>query len=135
MTNYLRFFALILFISSTAAAAEDNKCYELRVYTASEGKLEALNARFRDHTCKLFENHGMKNVAYWTPSDENKGSSNTLIYIISHKSQNQATKNWKGFISDAAWKKARASSIKDGKILASAPKKVFLKATDYSLIK
>ena len=111
------------------------RIFELRTYVTANDRLDNLNARFRDHTCKIFENHGMKNVAYWTPTDENKGSANTLIYIISHKNQNQAKNNWKGFISDEAWKKARAASVKDGKILASAPKNVFLKATDYSLIK
>ena len=111
------------------------RIFELRTYVTANDRLDNLNARFRDHTCKIFENHGMKNVAYWTPTDENKGSANTLIYIISHKNQNQAKNNWNGFISDEAWKKARAASVKDGKILASAPKNVFLKATDYSLIK
>jgi hypothetical protein len=41
--------------------------YELRVYYAAEGKLDALHARFRDHTMKIFENHGMKNVGYFVP--------------------------------------------------------------------
>ena len=77
----------------------------------------------------------MTNVGYWTPTDKNKGSTNPLIYIISHKSSAQAKKNWKGFISDNDWKKARAKSVEDGKILAIAPEKIFLDAVDYSLIK
>lgn len=111
------------------------RIFELRTYTTAEGRLDNLNARFRDHTCKLFEKHGMTNVGYWTPTDKNKGSTNTLIYIISHKSSEQAKKNWKGFISDNDWKKARAKSVEDGKILAIAPEKIFLDAVDYSLIK
>lgn len=114
------------------AITKNPRIFELRTYTTEEGRLNNLNARFRDHTCKLFEKHGMKNIAYWTPSDKNKGSSNTLIYIISHKNQAQAKENWKGFISDPNWKKARAESVKDGKILAVAPEKIFLNAVDYS---
>ena len=120
---------------------KDIRVFELRTYTTAPGRLKNLHARFRDHTCKIFENHGMKNVAYWTPMDDNKGRSNTLIYIISHYEKPvlsgtaQAKKNWRGFAGDPAWKKARAASEKDGKILAKAPHKVFLNPVDYSPIK
>jgi len=76
----------------------------------------------------------MTNVAYWTPIDVDKGRDNTLIYIISHKSTDQSKKNWGAFIGDPAWKKARAASVKDGKILAKAPHKVFMNSTGYSPI-
>lgn len=120
---------------------KDIRMFELRTYHTAPGRLKNLHARFRDHTCDLFESHGMTNIAYWTPMDDNKGKSNTLIYIISHYEKPvlsgtaQAQKNWKGFIDDPNWKKARAASVKDGKILAKAPHKVFLKAVDYSPMK
>src|SRR3981081_330278 len=41
--------------------------YELRVYHAAPGKLGELQSRFRDHTINLFDRHGIKSVAYWTP--------------------------------------------------------------------
>ena len=56
MPNYLCLF-LFLIISISSSVAEDNNCYELRVYTAAEGKLEELHNRFKNHTCKLFEKH------------------------------------------------------------------------------
>src|SRR5579864_6629512 len=59
------------------------RVYELRTYTTEPGRLPALHARFRDHTMKLFEKHGMQNVMYWVPTDE-KLKENTLIYVISH---------------------------------------------------
>ena len=124
-----------------AVITKDIRMFELRTYHSAPGRLNNLHARFRDHTCDLFESHGMTNIAYWTPMDDNKGKSNTLIYIISHYEKpvlsgtTQAQKNWKGFIGDPNWKKARAASIKDGKILAKAPHKVFLKAVDYSPMK
>ena len=71
-------------------AADDGRVYELRIYTCKEGKLDALLARFRDHTCKLFEKHGIGNVGYWVPVDEENGSKDTLIYIIEHKSRDAA---------------------------------------------
>ena len=71
---------------SPAALADSHALYELRTYYANEGKIDALHARFRNHTMKLFEKHGMQNVAYWTPADE----PNTLIYIIAHKDADAA---------------------------------------------
>ena len=46
----------------------DTRVFELRTYYASPGKLDALHARFRDHTCKLFEKHGMKKSATGCPT-------------------------------------------------------------------
>ena len=125
---------------------KDIRMFELRTYTTAPDRLKNLHARFRDHTCEIFENHGMTNVAYWTPMDEKKGKANTLIYIISHfgKAQAfpllhhgkaQAKKNWKGFGGDLAWQKARAASEADGKILAKRPVRLYLNATDFSPIK
>ena len=58
----------IAFSGSDAVAADkDTRLYELRTYYCHPGKLDALNARFRDHTVKLFEKHGITNIGYWTP--------------------------------------------------------------------
>ena len=76
----LTFLALVVCgLFSTLVHAADSPVYELRIYTCNEGKLDALLARFRDHTCKLFEKHGMKNIMYWTPTDE-KTPNNTLTH-------------------------------------------------------
>lgn len=105
--------------------------FEMRTYTTNEGKLDALNARFRDHTVALFAKHGMESIGYWVPTDEAR-SKNTLIYVIKHKSREAAAASWKAFIADPDWKKAAAASEKDGKILAKRPESVFMKPTDYS---
>src|SRR5206468_2123828 len=94
------------------------------------GKLPALHARFRDHTLKLFEKHGMQNVIYWTPTDPEK-SQNTLVYVISHESMDAAKASWDAFGKDPEWQKVRAESEKDGKIVAKV-ERVYLMATDYS---
>jgi hypothetical protein len=105
--------------------------FELRTYTTNEGKLEALNARFRDHTVKLFKKHGIESVGYWVPTDE-KRSKNTLIYVIRHKSRDAAKASWKAFGGDPEWNKVAKESQKDGRILAKGPDSVYMDAADYS---
>jgi hypothetical protein len=110
-----------------------SKVFEMRTYTATEGKFDAVNARFRDHTVKLFEKHGMKNVGYWTPL-EGPAAGTTLIYILEHKSRDAAKASWAAFSADPEWRKAKAESEAQGRIVAKA-ESVFLTATDYSAIK
>jgi hypothetical protein len=124
-------------VKTTAAeetAKGKERVFELRTYTAADGKLDALNARFRDHTNKLFVKHGMELVGYWTPTDEAKGSKNTLIYILAHASREAADKSWKGFRDDPEWKATLKESEKDGK-LTTKVESVFMKPTDYSPMK
>src|SRR5947208_15611200 len=90
-------------------AADANSVYELRVYHCLEGKLPDLLKRFREHTTKLFEKHGMKNVAYWTPLDE-PAKRTTLIYVLAHPSREAAATNWKAFQDDPDWKAVRDKS-------------------------
>jgi hypothetical protein len=104
--------------------------YELRVYHTYEGKLDDLLRRFREHTMQLFEKHGMKNVAYWTPTDEPlKGK--TLIYIIAHPSREAAAANWKAFGADPEWQSVRDKSEANGKIVEKVDS-TFLTLTDFS---
>lgn len=104
--------------------------YELRTYTAAPGKLEDLHRRFRDHTMKLFEKHGMKNVGYWVPADK----PDTLIYIVAHKSADAAKASWDAFRKDPQWIKARDESERNGKLVAKV-ESVYLQPTDYSPLK
>ena len=106
------------------------RVYELRTYTTHPGRLPALNKRFKDHTMKLFEKHGMKNEMYWVPTDP-KLAENTLIYVISHESEDAAKKSWDAFRADPDWHKARDASEADGKIVLKV-ESVFMKKTDYS---
>ncbi len=104
--------------------------YELRIYHTYEGKLDDLLRRFREHTCKLFEKHGMKNVAYWTPTDDPlKGK--TLVYIIAHPSREAAAANWKAFGDDPEWQSVRDKSEASGKIVEKIDS-TFLAMTDFS---
>ena len=109
-----------LVTSTTVAQAQSaNKVFELRTYTAPDGKLPELNARFRNHTMRIFRSHGMTNVGYWVPQDA-PPKDNTLIYIISHDSREAAKKNWADFAADPEWKKVSAESQVNGRIVRTS---------------
>jgi len=114
----------------TARAAAE-PIYELRTYTTLPGKLDALLTRFRDHTCALFEKHGMVNVGYWVPVDAKDGAGDKLIYLLEHKSREAAAASWKAFGADPVWQAARTASEVGGKINAKV-ESVFLDRTDFS---
>jgi hypothetical protein len=125
---------LLLGILCAAFAAAQNRVYELRTYTCNEGKLDALKARFRDHTIEIFKRHGMESIGYWIPQDPEK-SKTTLIYILAHPSREAAAKNWREFAADPEWKKVAAESELNGKILAKSPESVFMDPADFSQLK
>jgi len=112
-----------------AAAAADGRLYEMRVYYAAEGKLDALHARFRDHTVGLFAKHGMTNVGYFVPAGDNP--ERKLVYFLSFPDRAARDASFKAFLADPAWEAARSASEKDGKIVDRI-ESTFLATTDYS---
>src|SRR5262245_28867183 len=137
MRRLLPLFALTPLVAFTAglrpplaeAAEKDTRVYEMRVYYATPGKLDALNARFKNHTLKLFEKHGLTNHAYFVPVGDNP--QNKLVYFISAPSKEARDKSFKAFGADPDWKKAAAESEKDGKLVSKVESR-FLSVTDYS---
>jgi len=119
---------MIALVASSRAAEKDGPVYELRVYYAAPDKLEALNARFKNHTLKLFEKHGLTNIAYFVPTDN---KDNKLVYFISAPSKEARDKSFKEFLADPDWQKAAKESEKDGR-LVSKLESTFLTLTDYS---
>ncbi len=105
--------------------------FELRVYHAAEGKLDALLARFRDHTMALFTKHGITSVGYWVPVDEGELKGRTLFYLLKYPSREEATLRWKAFQTDPEWVKARAASEANGKLTIKT-ESTFLALTDFS---
>ena len=114
-------------------AQSATRIFEMRTYTATPGTFAALQSRFRDHTLRLFEKHGMQNIGYWIPADP-PNSENTLTYIIAHKDRESAKKSWAAFSADPEWQKVRTESQKDGS-LTSKVESVFLNPADYSPMK
>ena len=123
--------SLLVPVATVHAAA--NRVFELRTYTTPPGKLDALQSRFRDHTVKIFDKHGMKSIGYWVPQDAPL-KENTLIYILAHESRDAAAKSWAAFRTDPEWVKAKAESEKDGP-LTTKVESVFIDPTDFSAIK
>lgn len=111
----------------------ENTIYELRTYVSKPGKLENVLARFRNHTTKLFEKHGMRNIGYWVAADE-PASKDTLIYIVSHKNREAAKASWDAFRKDPDWIKAKTESEANGAIVDNV-KSVFMTSTDFSKLK
>jgi hypothetical protein len=120
-------------MKTTSAEAASTRVYELRTYHCNEGKLDALNARFRDHTITIFKKHGMHSVGYWIPADGPEHA-NTLIYIISHASRDAAKKNWDDFRADPEWQKVQKESEANGKLVAKVDS-VYMDPADYSMMK
>ncbi len=116
--------------ATKAEAAETGVVYELRVYHANEGKLDALMSRFRDHTITIFNRHGMKSIAYWVPTDEPL-KSKTLIYILEHPSREAATTAWKNFRADPEWVKVSTASEANGKLVEKVDS-TFMTLADFS---
>lgn len=114
--------------------ASQSRLFELRKYHASEGKLDDLLARFRDHTVDLFKKHGMENFGYWVPTDKKNGAGETLIYILAHKDKSAADASWKNFRDDPDWVKVKKASEANGPL--TLPKggveSVYMVPTEYS---
>lgn len=121
-------------LPSTAVQAQaDHRVFELRKYTAPEGKLPELEARFRNHTIRIFNNHHMTSIGYWVPQDAPE-SQNTLIYLLAHPSREAAKKNWAEFQADPEWQKVSTESQVNGRIVTKV-ESTFMDPTDFSQIK
>lgn len=117
------FLSLHLFAQNT-----DSRVFEMRIYYAAPGKLDALIERFQKHTTKLFKKHGMENIGYWVPISNDK---NQLIYVLAYPNMEARDASWNAFIADPKWKKVAEKSERNGKILTKI-ESIFMKATDFS---
>jgi len=106
--------------------------YELRTYHATPGKLDQLEARFRDHVDGLFRKHDLHVIGYWIPQDNKE---NVFIYIVEHRNKAEATKNWAAVLGDDDWKKLRAESEASGPLTTRAPESIYMNPTDFSKLK
>lgn len=109
----------------------EGRCFELRTYTATPGKMDALLARFRDRTLGLFSKHGMTHIGYWTTADDGEKQ---LIYILAHKDRMAAGESFRSFRADPDWIEARKASEADGS-LTEKVESVFMLPVAFSAIK
>ena len=114
------------------ASQAPSHIYELRTYTPAEGKLDALNARFRDHTRAIFDRHHMKSVGYWLPTEGvNAGK---FVYILEHASREDADRNWAAFNADPTWQAALKAAQVDGQFVNKIDS-TFMEPADFSPLK
>lgn len=119
--------------TAPAAAPAASQLYELRVYTAAPGKMDALHTRFRDHTLRLFEKHGVRSVGYWTGVDADRRD--RLYYLVAYPdAAAREARLVNGIAMDPEFLKAVAESERGGK-LTTATESVLLSPTDYSPIR
>ncbi len=117
-------------LASVAEAQSANRVFELRTYTTLPGRLDALHARFAQHTIGLFDRHGMTSIGYFSPRDLPLAD-NTLVYLLAHNSREAADASWAAFAADPEWQRVAEESQRDGKILEKV-ERIYLDATDYS---
>jgi hypothetical protein len=109
----------------------NTRTFELRIYFAHKGKMDALHARFKNHTNKLLEKHGMQLIGFWTDAKEPERK---LIYLVGHKSKEAADASWKAFQEDPEWIAVKKKSEEHGS-LTEKIERVWLNPTDYSALK
>ena len=120
--------ASTLLTVAALAAEKDTRVYEMRTYFAAPGKLDALHARFRDHTVRLFDKHGITNIGYWVPIEN---PDTKLVWVIAFPSAEAREASFKAFNADPEWQTAFKASEAEGK-LVSRSETILLTATDFS---
>ena len=133
LLSFLSGAAITLGLSHFGGSNPPQHVYELRLYQVNEGKMDALIARFGDHTDSIFLRHNMKSIGYWRPEDA-PYSQTLFVYILEHPSREEAAKNWAAFQADPEWKKVKADSEVAGP-LAKHIDSYFMDPTSFSALK
>jgi hypothetical protein len=124
--------AVALGFAAVDGSTPSHCVYELRIYHVHPGNMDALKARFGDHTDAIFKLHNMKSIGYWV-SEDALGSQNLFIYILEHPSRQDAEKNWAAFQADPEWKKVKAQSQAQGPLVDHIDR-YFMDPTSYSAL-
>jgi hypothetical protein len=124
--------AVMLGYTTVGGSNSPHHVYELRMYHVNPGKIDALKARFVDHTDAIFKRHNMKSIGYWQPEDA-PNSENLFIYILEHPSRGEAKKNWAQFQADPEWKKVKTESEVNGPLVDHIDS-IFMDPTSYSAL-
>lgn len=116
--------------SALGGSSTAHHVYELRLYHVNEGKMDALKARFGNHTDAIFKRHNIKSIGYWVPEDA-PSSQNLFVYILEHPSRQDAEKNWAAFHADPEWERVKTESEAHG-ALTSRIDNYFMDPTNFS---
>lgn len=110
-----------------------SRTFELRTYHSAEGRLEALSARFRDHTLALFSRHGIDVIGFWSAPATDDPTTGALVYVCAYASRPAADTAWSGFRDDPDWHRVRDESEQDGPLVTTV-ESLFMVATEYSAL-
>jgi hypothetical protein len=115
MKNLLTFLvAMLISVGLFAQQGIKSKYFEMRTYTAAEGKMPDLIARFQNHTLKIFKKNGIENVAYFI-SEENPEK--TLTFIIGYPDQASRDVLWNKFANSEKWQTVFKASEANGPLV------------------
>lgn len=116
--------ALINETKAESMTAESSRVFELRVYHVLPGKMPAVEAQFRDAWAQLLDKHNLKVVGYWEAEDK------TFVYIVAHRSRDDAKKNWDALRADPEYLTLKKSEMAD-KTLDKVDS-TYMEPTDFS---
>lgn len=120
---------LTMLISASVFAQQGikSKYFEMRTYTAADGKMPELIQRFQNHTLKIFKKNGIENVAYFI-SEENPDK--TLTFIIGYPDQASRDVLWNKFAQSKKWQKVAKASEANGKLVQKVDQTFMVWAND-----
>jgi hypothetical protein len=113
--------------------AESNRAFELRIYHALPGKMPELESRFRDTTSKLLAKHDLKAVGYWVTEGDVLAWDNKFIFIVDHRSLEEAKEHWQAFRTDPAFQEELKSE--QANKLVEKVDSTYMRPTDFSPMK
>ncbi len=105
--------------------ASDARCFELRMYTATNerGDIDDLHQRFREEEVAIFERHGAEVVAVWQRLDD----PNTLVWMLAYRDRDHRDEVWAGFAADPAW-----AALREKYDVSLSIEAYWMSSTDYS---
>lgn len=119
--------------AAQAPAQAGNHIFEFRIYTAGEGKLDAVVKRFRDPEVRIFEESGMKAILYSTVTEPAERQ-NQFVYVLQHDSREAARESWRKFMADPDFRAAAQASDVGGRAVVKV-ESFFVTPTDFSPLK
>ena len=86
----------------SANVGSDARCFELRMYTATNarGDINMLHQRFREQEVAIFEKHGAEVIAVWQRLDD----PNTLVWMLAYRDRAHRDQVFAAFGADPEWK-------------------------------
>jgi len=110
-----------------AAPAHETRLFELRTYYAASGKIDQLDARFRDAMLQLYAKHGMTNIGYFVPVPN---PDSKIIFLLAYPNRAAREASWAAFVTDPDWMRVRKQSEVNGQLVDKIEEQLLI-PTDY----